>query len=64
MAIKNVKKKVKIRKGKTKGMGFLSWERLEKRLRQINELTEQDELVSIYTNDEGLHYTTRKKRGT
>lgn len=62
MSVKNVKKKIKLRKGKTKGMGFLSWKRLEKRFRQIHELTDQDELATVYVNDEGIHYTTRKAK--
>lgn len=43
-------------------MGFLSWKRLESRLRDINELTDQDELKEVYMNDEGLYYTTRKAK--
>lgn len=61
MSIKNKKKTIKIRKGKTRGMGFLSWERLEERFREIDELTEQQQLKSIYLNDKGIHYTTEKR---
>lgn len=61
MAIKNKKKTIKIRKGKTRGMGYLSWKRLEERFREIDELTEQQQLKSIYLNDKGIYYTTEKR---
>lgn len=60
--MKGAIKKIKIRTGHTKGMGFLSWDRLEKRLRQIGELTGQDELASVYLDEEGLYYTTKQRK--
>ena len=54
-------KHIKIRQGKSKGMGFLSWHRLEKRFREIGELTDQDDLKSIYLDEDGIYYTTQKR---
>lgn len=61
---KNIKKTVEIRKGKTRGMGYLSWARLEQRLRQFGELTDQQDLHTVYMNSDGLYYTTKKGKTT
>lgn len=45
-----------------KGYGYLSWERLEKRLVQCGELTEQQKLQAVEVTEDGIEYSTRKKR--
>lgn len=47
-----------LRGGSGKGCGFISWDRLEDRLRQIGELTPQDSLKDVKLTPDGLHYTT------
>jgi hypothetical protein len=46
----------------TKGGGFLDWERLEERLRESGELTEQDKIKTLEVTEEGIHYSTRKRK--
>lgn len=43
-------------------MGYLSWERLEERFREIDEITEQQQLTKIYLNENGIHYNTAKRK--
>jgi len=54
-------KKVFSKHHKGLGCGFLSWERLIKRLRQSGELRSQDKIVKIEVDDDGIKYTTRTK---
>jgi len=54
--------KVIIHKGSTKGTGYLDWERLEQRFREIGELTEQDHLHSVTLKENGLCYTTKIRK--
>lgn len=46
----------------TKGGGYLTWERLERRLRESGEITEQDKIKTLEITEEGIHYSTRKRK--
>lgn len=54
-------KKVKVQSGHSRGAGFLSWKRLEKRLRQIGEITEQQKIIKVEIKKDGLYYNTAKR---
>lgn len=62
MAKIKAQQKVKITSGSTKGMGYLSWDRLNQRLRESGELTDQQELKTITLADEGVYFTTGKPK--
>ncbi len=46
------------------GSGFIDWKRLEKRLRDINELQDEDILHTVEIDSRGITYTTKKKTKT
>ena len=54
---------VQIRKkkgpAKKRGWGFLGWERLQQRLREAGELTDQQIFHKIHVTSEGIHYYTK-----
>lgn len=55
--------KIKIGDGeKPTGSGFISWERLQKRFRQIDELQDIDVLHTVQVDENGITYTTKKKK--
>lgn len=53
--------KVKLSGHSAQGGGYLDWERLEQRLRESGELTEQHKLKTLEIDKDGIKFTTRKK---
>ncbi|MAO66216.1 MAG: hypothetical protein CL666_14570 [Balneola sp.] len=43
----------------SRGAGFLSWDRLEERLKQSGELQSEDILEKVMISKEGIDYTTQ-----
>lgn len=52
------KLKFKVGKGQSKGCGFLSWDRLEERLKEVNELQPTDQLHTVEIDRDGIKYNT------
>lgn len=61
MPVKQIKK-IEIRKGHSAGMGFLPWRLFEQRLREIDVLTDKQSLKTIYLDNEGIYFTTKKTK--
>lgn len=63
MARRSTKLEVHINKKRStiesRGAGFLSWDRLEKRLIESGELQTEDILEKVFISSEGIDYTTQ-----
>ncbi|MEN6445541.1 MAG: hypothetical protein ABFC98_05795 [Candidatus Cloacimonas sp.] len=53
--------KIKIGRSNTGVMGFISWERLEEVFKSTDEIKEDEKLVGVDINENGITYTVETK---